>query len=117
MPRIYHRVRLHPSPEQLLQLKSWRQPLAGLQLCADRLLKSVLDGRTPELLDDPLALLAASCSTSSDWIDVNRAMVSHAEVHQPGIYTQGRFEKMLNAVLRQMIAGDPTCYALPVGTE
>ena len=62
--RIYHRVRLPPSLEQQQQLKRWRQPLADLQLCADLLLTAILDGRTPERLDDLAALLAAALSAT-----------------------------------------------------
>ncbi len=114
--RIYHRVRLHPSLEQQQQLKRWRQPLADLQLCADLLLTAILDGRTPERLDDLAALLAAARGGDADWIDSNRAVVSHVEVRKPGIYTRDRFKKMLNAVLRLMIAEEPERHLLPVGT-
>ena len=114
--RIYHRVRLHPSPQQQQQIKQWRRPLAGLHLCADVLLSAVLDGRTPELLDDPVALLTAARGTDSDWIDINRAVVGHVEVHKTGVYTQDRFEKTMNAVLRLMIAEGESSFLLPIGT-
>ena len=115
-PRLIHRIRVYPTPEQLQSLLSWRPRLATLQLCSDILYTAVLDGWLPELLHDPSALLSTAQAWGTRFTDPNRCMVSHTTLRVPNIYTQQAFKASLTEVQRLLAQTDADPLPMPVGT-
>lgn len=114
--RLIHRVRVHLTPAQRAQLRSWRPRLATLQLCGELLHTEILDGRRPKLVKDPVQLLRAALAGDGTDMDSNRSVVGHYEVRLPHVASQTAFEAALLDVQRLLEQAEPQPTPLPART-